>query len=106
MQAVTEDSGLHRASVQTERLEGSRFPAVGARAAGEQPQKIPMEICLPRIDSWRKHVQRDFLFGSNMQSAPQACNVLEALLRQGVLDFLQCFETEREQETNRNQRIS
>ena len=38
---------------------------------------------------------RDFLFGSNPQPAPQGWNVLEALLRQGVLNFLQCFKTEK-----------
>ena len=81
--------------MQTQSLEGSQFPAVGACAIGEQPQKIPTEIRPPRIDSWRKRAQLDVLFGSNVQPAPRAHNVLEALLRQGVLAFLQCFKTQK-----------
>lgn len=73
-----QDSGSQRATVPTACLEGSQLPAVGAYAIGEQPGKIPMEIFLPRLDSLRKRAQLDSLFGSNMQAASQAHNVLEA----------------------------
>lgn len=40
-------------------------------------------------------MQLDFLFGSNIQAAPQAYNSLGDLLRQGVLEFLPGFETDK-----------
>lgn len=71
---------------------------MGAYAIGEEPQESLMEILLPRLDSLRKHAQLYFSFGSSLQPAPQAHNGLEALLGQGTLDFLHCFEIDTEKE--------
>ena len=57
-----------------------------------------MEILPPRSDSLRRPPQLGFLFGSNLQPAPQAQKVSKALLGQGTRDFLQCFKTDTEQE--------
>lgn len=58
---------------------------MGARATGEQAQKIPAAICL----------LGEVLFGSNVRPAPRARDVLEALSRHGVLAFPQGFKAKR-----------
>lgn len=96
---LTEDSSLHRASAQTVCLEGSQLPAVGACAIGEQPQKVPMEISLPRLPSSGKYVQLDFFIWLKHSACPSSI-CFRGSVKARCTGFLQSFETDREKEIN------